>query len=149
MGDVGLMGRRAKHRLAEAELDVLRDEARSVTLHAARDMERSYDPDRNGGRSEAEIQEEERDQLLGAASVYGMLDNAALAFGDHRGASSPPVETVDVVFPANGLEWMRALHEELRPSLEERRGSIEMDGSGVAQETFLLFVLDGIFGERV
>lgn len=136
------------HRLAEAELEALRNESRQQMCWAASERVRSFDPAVNG-RPEAVLQDEETERLLAAAEVYGPLRNAELAFSDAKGLPAPS-EWVDVGFSGRAMAWLRRLRDETRGMLDDERGTIEVsgrtDGTGTPQETFLLWILDGIFG---
>lgn len=114
--------------LSEAEVIALRDEAHEQMLNDAHEAIRF--PDVHAER------------LLMAADVYGTL--SGIRFHEVKGLQSPP-EAAEVEFTERATIWLEKQREEFRGSLEDRRGSTEVN-ENTPGELMVLFVLDRIFG---
>lgn len=117
-----------KCKLSEAEVAALRDEALEQMTRGA--------------------SEGEHDQVIAAADIYGALRNVELVFARATGLPAP-VEFAEPEFTEAAMDLMRKLRREFRSMLADMRGSIEINLEHTPKDTFLLFVLDGIFGEEV
>jgi len=130
-------------KLSEAELIALRDEAQAVMLRESSERLRWYDPEKCD-RTPDEVIQRATDLMLAASEVYGALRNEELAFSAAKGLPGP-AEWVEVGFTEKALGWMKQLRKEIRGMLDDQRGSCEIGLDATPRETFLLFVLDGIF----
>lgn len=117
-------------KLAEAEVIALRDEAHEQMLNDAHEMVRFPDI--------------HTELLLAASEVYGAL--SGIRFHGVKGLPSPP-EAAEVEFTKRATIWLEKQRKELRCSLEDQRGSVEVN-EHTARELFVLYVLDGICGSE-
>jgi hypothetical protein len=135
------------HRLSEAEVDVLRDQAAEMVLNYAAERMPCFGRERDE-RTNLEVFDDQTERMMGAAEVFAPLKAAGLAFSTAKGLPAPS-ERVVVAFTDRAMSWLRHEREDTRKMLAEQRGSIEVaeyeDGSGTPRHTFLLWVLDGIF----
>lgn len=131
----------AAARLSEAELIALRDFAGTFLLERAGDRLQEYDADKCGRPAE-EVRQDEHELMIASAEVYGALRNVELQFSD-LGTGRDVAEWVDVDFTKKALWWLRPLRDEIRVGLEHGRGSVESN-ENTADETYLLYILDGI-----
>jgi hypothetical protein len=118
-----------KAQLVEAEVIALREEALEQMLNDAH--ERLRFPD------------DHTEAMMGASEVYGALSN--IRFMEVTGLPSPDPEP-EIEFTERATAWMKRCQEEMRGSLADRRGTIEVT-EDTAGDCFVLFILDGILGE--
>jgi hypothetical protein len=128
-------------KLSEAEVLALSDEAQTQLIDAGERL-RWYDREKCGGSPE-EAHARETERMMAAAEVYGACRNVELRFG------TEPVEAAEVGFTRRALDWLMVLRGETRDSLEDARGSVEIDPHSSPGQMLLLFVLDGIAAEAV
>jgi hypothetical protein len=84
----------------------------------------------------------ERDDMLGALEVFGVLSGAQLAFSTARGLPEPG-EYVYLNFSVKARTWLEESRRELAGALELQRGTVEIEGR-TRNDTFALFAFDTI-----
>ena len=115
----------------------------SVLEQQRRIAQRNQDREPVSAEDRARHAKIEEDDLEGALEVFGVLGHGARrAFCGVKGTF--PSGYVLVEFSGIAIRWLKDKQEEMRASLAARRASVEISG-GTRNDTFVLFVLDGIF----
>lgn len=127
-----MFGGETRAPLSEGEMLVLKEEAEAQVLNHARDrFVKAPQPD-----------QDQTYAMIGAADTYGACSRIEHQFNAENPWEGPG--SAEAVFTDHAMKWIAKLREEVRGSLEEARGTIEISIDWTPKDTFLLLVLDGI-----
>jgi len=118
--------------LGEGEMLALKNEAEAQLLNRARErFVAAPQPDSN-----------ETYAMIGAADTYGACSRIERQFSADNPWEGPG--SAEAAFTDYAMKWMAKLRRDVRASLEEARGTSEINDDWTPRDTFLLLVLDGI-----